>query len=79
MSERDPRTDPRKGDVVRNRTGAGIHTRRVVDCRPTLVAWEEWGKNRPRRGEMIPEGWVSWARGGTVLAVAGKKTGAYPR
>jgi|GEM_PF-4248057 len=69
---RDPRTDPRPGDVVKGRSG---FSRRVFDVRmtnlePTVVAKIRYIGLDPmyiRRGSLSVAGWQRWARGGDVL------------
>lgn len=64
MSDRDPRTNPQKGDSV---TVAG-ETREVEMVRDGRVYYSWPGKIAVR--SLYPAGWLAWAANATVWTVA---------
>lgn len=70
MSDRDPRLDPRAGDVLRHKVGC--RTREVSSViRDSVSTWDV-GVDGVRRSNVIStlKQWLRWAAGAEVLRVA---------
>lgn len=70
MSERDPRLDPRPGDVIAAK-GASRGARRVVYATLTGKVVYDVEHSRIAQRVCTASTWRKWARGGRVCAVAG--------